>query len=239
MRWFLADAHGGADAQADEALADVLGLALDRGVELWILGDLFAVWLGLDRFLTTYQRAIIDRFRQMRRRGQQVRFVVGNRDYLVARGQLGAAFDEVIEHQVVRDVAGRRTLITHGDRTNPDDALYDRWYRLSRGRRAERILTSLPTPAAGWIAETLERRMRQTNESYKSGTLPLPALHALGRRAKAQGAEQVLLGHFHADTTIEVPDGVPVIVAPAWLDHRRILIEDGDALRSIDPFAMT
>ena len=47
---------------------------------------------------------------------------------------------------------------------------------------------------------------------------------------------RALVGHFHHDRTIDVAGGVPVIVAPAWLDHRRILVVgDGGALVSVRP----
>lgn len=236
LRWILADAHGGADPQADEALGILLDRAIEQRVDLWILGDLFAVWLAPDRFCTPFQQGIIARLRTLRAGGSRLTFVVGNRDYLVAKGQLGRTFDEVIEGEALRTIGGAKTLVTHGDRANPNDALYERWYRMSRGRRADTILQSMPTGFASWLARALERRFQGTNQRYKSGQLPIAALEALGRRAAAAGAERVLVGHFHADSTIEVPGGAPVTIAPAWLEHRKILVDDG-SLTSVDPLA--
>ena len=66
--------------------------------------------------------------------------------------------------------------------------------------------------------------MRRANTAYKPGELPMRAIERVGRRAAALGASRALLGHFHHDRLLDVPSGVPVRIAPAWLDHRLILV---------------
>ena len=233
MLWILADAHGGADAEADEQLLRLLDRAADRDVDLLILGDLFASWIALDRFLTPYQRAVLDRLRMLKIKGAKVTFVVGNRDYMVAEGQGDKTFTEVVDHEARMTIAGVDTLVLHGDRINPDDRLYAAWHRLSRSRPS-RLLAKLMPPGVGQtLAERTERAMRDTNQAYKTSALPMDALESLGRRAAHAGAEQVLVGHFHADRTVQVSGGAPVVIAPAWLDHRKILVADGDRLDSV------
>ena len=95
--WVLADAHGGADPEADRDLLQLLAKAQQESVDLLILGDLFAAWIALDSDLTRLQQEVIAAIRSLRRQGRTVRFVVGNRDYLVREGQLGRSFDEVFE----------------------------------------------------------------------------------------------------------------------------------------------
>jgi UDP-2,3-diacylglucosamine hydrolase len=238
MHWFLADAHGGANTQADEAMIALLELAIEQSVDLYILGDLFAVWLAKERFLTSYQQKVIQLLRELKREEKALVFVVGNRDYLVKEAQLGETFTHVIEHEDRVMIAGRDTLLLHGDRINPDDRLYLLWYRLSRNPVSMKLLQSMPPPLAQKFSAKLERSLATTNKTYKSGDLPQKHLEALSHRARTMGVEQAILGHFHADTTIQAKDGVPVIIAPAWLDQRKILIinEDGE-IESKNPLA--
>ena len=67
MQWLLADAHGGANPQADEEMVALLEMAVKEQVDLYILGDLFAVWLAPERFLTPYQRKVLSLFRDLKR----------------------------------------------------------------------------------------------------------------------------------------------------------------------------
>ena len=61
-------------------------------------------------------------------------------------------------------------------------------------------------------------------------------LEQLSLRACNEHVEQVVLGHFHADKTITAEGGVPVTIAPAWLDQRKILIaDDTGQLKSVNP----
>ena len=94
----------------------------------------------------------------------------------------------------------------------------------------------MPKNIAQQISTKLEEKFRSTNQAYKTGMLPMKHLERLSLRAKNDGVDQVVLGHFHADKTIEAKGGVPVIIAPAWLDQRKILIADTDGkLLSVNP----
>lgn len=233
MLYVLADAHAGADPEADRALLEFLrSLGSD---ELLILGDLFRAFVGLPQFWGPAERRVLDALTELRRRGGRVRFVVGNRDYLI-RPFPALPIDEVIEDRAVIDLGGQPTLVTHGDRLDPEDHFYRAWHRLSRGRLAGFVLARLPGFVGRSLASRTERALSHTNRAYKAGPLPTEALRALGMEAAALGARRALVGHFHHDQTLEVPDGVPVRLAPAWLDHRRVLrVGAGGALESVDP----
>jgi UDP-2,3-diacylglucosamine hydrolase len=236
MHWLLADAHGGANQEADEQMIELLELALQKSVDLYILGDLFAVWIAPERFLTPYQKKVMSLLKGLKQAQREVVFVVGNRDYLVKEAQLGETFTEVIEHEATVLLGKKRTLLLHGDRINPEDRLYELWYRLSRNPISMKLLQKMPSTLAQKFSQTLEQKLAQTNQAYKTGHLPTQHLEALSRRGAALGVEQVLLGHFHADTTIKAVDGVPVTIAPAWLDQRKILtIDEGGVILSQNP----
>lgn len=230
--WVLADPHAGAYPEADAALLRLLERARSAEVDLFLLGDLFVGWLAPERFWTPFQRQVLQALIALRGSGREVRFVVGNRDYLVKEALLGRAFDAVYEQETLVELGGARTFVAHGDRLNANDRLYALWHGLSRSAPAMAVARVLPGAVGQRLVLAAERRLSRTNRRYKSGDLPLSALEAFGRRAAAAGAERALVGHFHHDRALEVAGAVPVVIAPGWFEHQRILVAGGGALRS-------
>jgi len=232
--WILADVHAGADPAGDDALIALLDRAIVERRDLLLLGDLFAAWLGDARFHTPLQRQVVALLRKLRAEGARTLFAAGNRDYFVTESQ--GVFDRVFDEDVV-PLGGIPTLVTHGDQLNRDDRAYLAWRALSRSGAARALAHALPGPAIRGLAARLEKGLSTTNQAYKTGALPIAALEALGRRAQGLGARRALVGHFHHDRTLDVAGGVPVVIAPAWLDHRRILVVEPDGrLVSTAPF---
>jgi UDP-2,3-diacylglucosamine hydrolase len=204
-------------------------------------GDLFAAWLAPSRFWTPRQRRVLEGLAAVRAGGGVVTFVVGNRDYLLAEARAELPVDRVIADEAVMQLGGAPTLVLHGDRANPDDWRYRLWFGLSRSRAVSAVLARLPGPVGASLAARAEATLARTNRAYKTGALPVGPLEALGRRAAALGARRVLVGHFHHDRTLEVAGGVPVQIAPAWLDHRRVLVarSEPDAAGASAPLVST
>jgi UDP-2,3-diacylglucosamine hydrolase len=233
--WVLADPHGGAGHEADRALVELFDAAEAERVDLLLLGDLFFAWIAIERFWSPFQRDVLTRIARLRGRGQRITFIAGNRDYL-ARDLEGSIFDAVHDEEAILDLGGRRTLVAHGDRLDTDDHLYRAWRRVSRSTPATAILRALPGAVGRRLATRTEHALKDTNRRYKTGDLPLHAIERFGRKARELGAERALVGHFHHDRVVDVAGGVPVIIAPGWLDHQRILALDPDgALRSTPP----
>lgn len=228
--WIIADSHAGQDPASDAALSRLIDQAASASTDLLLLGDLFVVWLGRPRFWTDRQQTIMRHIANAQSAERRTTFIVGNRDYLVTPALEPTYFDAIHADETVLDVGGVPTLVVHGDRTNPDDRAYANWYRLSRNAATTWILRHLPSAAGRGLAFRVEARLRPTNRPIKDGGLPMPGLFALGRRAKALGARRALIGHYHMHRVIDVPDGVPVIIAPAWYESRQFLrtTADGD-----------
>ncbi len=94
---------------------------------LYILGDLFEVWLGDDASLSSYS-STIEQLKQLNQKGIQVFVMHGNRDFL-----LGPAFAEAARCQLIPDPYPLRIetqkgietiLLSHGDILCTDDIGY-------------------------------------------------------------------------------------------------------------------
>lgn len=230
--WIIADPHVGAHPDRDTLLRSTLEAAAHRRVHLWLLGDLFLAWLGPERFWTAAQRPIMEALFRVRASGGRVEFVVGNRDYL-AGAALHTAFDAVIARPTLVDLGGVPTWLLHGDGIVAADRSYRVWRAVSRSGPVTAVLRRLPARAGRRLTERAHRALAPAGQRHKSGVLPLAAIEAVGRSAARAGAARALMGHFHHDRTVDVGDGVPVVVAPGFTDLGRLLVVEDGALVSV------
>lgn len=98
---------------------------------LYILGDLFEVWVGDDDD-APLAAEIAALFREFSDNGPRLMFMQGNRDFL-----LGSAFCEsvggtLLEDPTVIDLYGTPTLLMHGDSLCTDDIAYQQFRTLVR-----------------------------------------------------------------------------------------------------------
>ena len=77
---------------------------------LYILGDLFEVWLGDDMILPDYQRPIAA-LKKLREHGTEVFVMYGNRDFLMQQGFEEISGAIIIHEPYLIDLFGARTLL--------------------------------------------------------------------------------------------------------------------------------
>ena len=130
-----------------------------RGMDaLWLLGDVFEAWIGDDAFDAVAGPELIgfaDALGRLAASGTAVHLMHGNRDFL-----LGEAFADRVgatlhrDDEVVVELAGRRTVLLHGDTLCTDDVEY---------QRARPVLRS-----AAWQAEQLGKSVAERLEIARS-----------------------------------------------------------------------
>lgn len=139
-----------------------MGERASRSAALYLLGDLFDVWIGNDhdvRVSTIVERAI----RNLVGTGTAVYFMHGNRDFLIERDFATRTGCELIEDPATVVLYGTPTLLTHGDRLCTHDAHYQRQRAITRTPQwREQILTR---PLAERIA--LSHRYRRLSAEHK------------------------------------------------------------------------
>jgi UDP-2,3-diacylglucosamine hydrolase len=141
---FISDLHLPVTASPlREAFARFLaGPAREAGA-LYILGDLFEVWIGDDDGLSEYsvERACL---RALTAAGVPVYFQAGNRDFIVGDAFTAATGVQRLADPLKLDLYGVPTLISHGDLWCTDDVPYQRWRRVSRHPATLAVFRKLP-----------------------------------------------------------------------------------------------
>ncbi len=236
---FVTDLHLAGDPRDT---ADFLAfLDAQRGAEgadvLYIMGDLFDVWLGSPRLQLGFQEEIARAIARARAAGLAIKFVEGNREFRVARA-FGSLFTAATEEWFEDEVAGLVLHVAHGDRINADDRMYRLWRRLSKNRLAFALFDLIPRRAGLGVAMSLERRLRTTNRAMKR-YFPDAQCVRYAAPLVARGVDLVVLGHFHAEREIPVEAGGRrgrVLCLPDWKSSRRYLRVECDGHWAVVPF---
>ena len=96
---------------------------------VYLLGDLFEVWLGDTVSLPDYPD-IVGAMRQLVNAGTALFVMRGNRDFMLSQGFAEATGATLLADTVVVDLYGTKTLISHGDQLCTDDVSYQRFRKV-------------------------------------------------------------------------------------------------------------
>jgi UDP-2,3-diacylglucosamine hydrolase len=210
---FISDLH----LQADEAsTAEAWGgyLAQTPADALFILGDLFEVWVGDDALEPgSFERQCAERLHHAAQR-TAVYFMHGNRDFLVGQAAMRACGATLIKDPTVLAFAGERWLLSHGDALCLADAEYQAFRAKVRGEAWQRefLAQSLATRkgvARQMRAESDARRQTGFDPGDVDG---MAAAHWL----ESADCRTLIHGHTHRPATHALAPALQRVVLSDW-----------------------
>lgn len=98
---------------------------------VFILGDLFEVWIGDDQRQQPFEAAVLDGIARAAD-GRWIGFMVGNRDFLFGSAALAQARMQSLGDPTVLQIFGQRVVLSHGDALCLEDVDYQAFRRLVR-----------------------------------------------------------------------------------------------------------
>lgn len=204
---FVADLHLPVVASPlREAFANFLAGPARQAEALYILGDLFEVWIGDDAGLSEYsvERACL---RALTGAGVPVYFQHGNRDFLVGAGFAAATGVRILPDPLKIDLHGTPTLVSHGDAWCTDDVRYQRWRRFARNGAAQAVYRTLPRAWRERIAGSIRADSAAHKQMTAADIMDVnPA--AIEAAFRQHGVTRIIHGHTHRPATHElVVDG--------------------------------
>lgn len=232
---FASDLHLDSEAPwaIDAFLKFLAGEA--RGAEaLYLLGDLFEVWVGDDDDDPDHARACAGLAR-LTASGVAVYALHGNRDFL-----LGAPFEQrtgvkLLPDPVLVDLYGVPTLLSHGDAFCTEDTSYQELRSIVRKPAWQRRFLSLPLASRRELATAA----RAGSKAHTGRTIPTIMdvnADAVSRAFRATGARRLIHGHTHRPAIHpSVIDGVSaerVVLAP-WYEAASCVAVDANGVREI------
>ena len=215
---FISDLHLDQDRPAITGLFfEFLENTAPTADGLYILGDLFEVWLGDDDD-SDFNRSIRDAIRQLSSTGTPVYFMHGNRDFLV-----GSRFAEqtgvtLLNEPHLLDLYGTTTLLMHGDSLCIDDLKYMAFRNKVRSREWQQEFLSLSLDERNRIVRGLREESREETAQKPVEILDVN-LQQVEKTMREYGVVQMIHGHTHRPDTHHFElDGKPAtrIVLGDW-----------------------
>jgi UDP-2,3-diacylglucosamine hydrolase len=221
---FISDLHLDPDspAIARQFLAFLDGAARSAKA-LYILGDLFEVWLG-DDDPDPAVREIVAALRRLADSGVPCFVMHGNRDFLIGRRFCEEAGARLVDDGTVLEVQGERVLLMHGDVLCTDDTSYQRLRRIMRNPVVQWVVRRLSLARRRALASRMREGSRMHTGTAAPEIMDVNA-GAVADAFRASGVRTMIHGHTHRPAVHElVVDGKPV---------RRIVLGDWHAQGSV------
>jgi UDP-2,3-diacylglucosamine hydrolase len=232
---FASDLHLDSEAPwaIDAFLAFLSGPARDADA-LYLLGDLFEVWVGDDDESPDHARACAG-LAALTASGVAVHVIHGNRDFLLGDGFARRTGVKLLPDPVLVDLHGVPTLLSHGDVFCTEDTSYQQLRSIVRQPAWQRRFLSLPLDARRALASAA----RAGSKAHTERTVPVIMdvnPDAVLRAFRATGARRLIHGHTHRPAIHPgVVDGTRterVVLAP-WYESASCVSVDTDGVREL------
>ena len=210
---FISDLHLAASTPGTFA-AWASHLRHTRADAVFILGDLFEVWVGDDLAERGFEARCVEVLREAATR-KAIAFMAGNRDFLVGDAMLEANGVMRLADPTLIDAFATRVLVSHGDALCLDDVAYQRYRHVVRRPGLQRAFLSLPL---GWrraLGRTARRRSESLHPSRERRLVDVDADAARGWVAAAD-VPVLIHGHTHAPASHALAPGSVRHVLSDW-----------------------
>jgi UDP-2,3-diacylglucosamine hydrolase len=201
---------------------------------LYLLGDLFEVWVGDDDDNPDNTRAC-EGLARLTGSGVPVYTLHGNRDFLLGERFVNRTGVKLLPDPVRLDLYGVPTLLSHGDVFCTDDHSYQELRSIVRRPGWQRRFLSLPLAARRALAIAA----RAGSKAHTQRTIPIIMdvnPEAVARAMHATGARRLIHGHTHRPAVHPfVVDGIDaerVVLAP-WYEAASCLAVDANGIRVV------
>lgn len=164
---------------------------------LYILGDLFEVWVGDDDNSLFYEK-IKAALKQYTALGTPIYLMHGNRDFLIGKKFIQDTGCTLIKDPWKMDLYGVSTLLTHGDILYTEDTNYMRYRKFVRNPICHKLFLLLPLKLRKLIANYLRAKSKK-NHLLKSNKKNITN-ETIINLMQQHHVTQLIHGHIHTPT---------------------------------------
>ncbi len=241
--WFISDLHLDAGhPEITHQFMTLLQSCQGQAEDLYILGDLFELWIG-DDDQNPLHKKIIEAMHKTAEAGTRLHFIRGNRDFLIGRKFLAATHCEQLVDETKITLYGTPVLLMHGDTLCTRDTAYLRARKFAHNRIIQTLFLWLPL----FLRRKIAARARRASEKHTSTTeitIMDVTQNEVERVMAKHSASTLIHGHTHRPNihhfTANHHDQTRIVL-PAWHDGGTVFEwrEDGaqQFIRCTDMFA--
>jgi len=161
-----------------------------RSQGLYILGDLFEVWIGEDH-TNPLQKCISHEIQTLTENHVPVYFMAGNRDFLIQQSYAQQTGWQMLDDPSCVNIHGETILLTHGDALCTLDDAHQRFRRLTRQKWLQQLFLALPLHWRRAMANKIRQKSMQRGKMLEQAIQDVEQL-----------AVQTLMDKFNTDVMI-------------------------------------
>ncbi len=225
---FISDLHLCEDRPHINALfLNFLANDLNGIRALYILGDLFEVWIG-DDAISTSNKTILAGLKNVTQNGVPIYVMHGNRDFLLAESFCEQTGCQLISDPGTIDLYGTPTLIMHGDTLCTDDTSYQQFRSMVRSETWQTQFLEMTAEQRQQIA-TKYRNESKIQTRQKKPEIVDANQQAIETIMQQHNTQYLIHGHTHRPATHQFKlngDNAQRVVLGDWYDHGSVLIVD-------------
>lgn len=230
---FISDLHLDSGRPAITRLfLDFLEQRASNAEALYILGDLFEVWVGDDDDGELGQ-TVAGALQTLSQQGVPVYLLHGNRDFLLGGGFAASSGARLLPETVVTDLYGIPSLIMHGDTLCIDDVDYQALRARVRSPAWQAQALALPLAQRRLLAGQLREGSQQAIQGKPYEIMDVNR-QAVENALRTHRVRRLIHGHTHRPGIHEwLLNGEPVqrLVLGAWYQQGSVLCCDADGCR--------
>jgi UDP-2,3-diacylglucosamine hydrolase len=213
---FISDLHLG--TALPRTVAALHGhLAHTDADAVFILGDLFELWVGDDARERAFERHCVDMLAEAASR-IQLFFMQGNRDFLVGSAMLRACGMTGLPDPTVFSAWGQRLVLSHGDALCLADERYQEFRRMVRDADWQAVFLARPLDERLQVAAEV-RQASHSNQLQRQfdGDMSVDVDTALAVQwLHTLGARELVHGHTHRPGSNALAPGYKRHVLSDW-----------------------
>lgn len=185
---------------------------------VFVLGDLFEVWVGDDARSLSYEARCVDVMAETASR-RALGLMVGNRDFLLGSAMLRACGAVGLPDPTVLKAWGQRVLLSHGDALCLDDVDYQAFRREVRSAAWQQAFLQRPLNDRLRLASQMREASQRKQRAEGNAASDADVGEAV-RWMHAMGTAELVHGHTHRPGSNTLAPGFKRHVLSDWdLDH--------------------
>ncbi len=217
----MGDLHLSADRpDITQAFVHFLSHGLDDAEALYIIGDLFEVWMG-DDIAEPFSIAISEAIKIVSNT-MPVYFIHGNRDFMVGKQFCLQAGMQVLPEVYCIDLYGVNTVILHGDSLCTLDLAYQRFRRFRSLGLVRWVYSHLPKKTRLNIAAKIRQKSVQGNQQKHYEIMDVEP-SAVTELLASTDCQRMIHGHTHRPAIHQLSHQQQRVVVGDWYTQGSVL----------------
>lgn len=233
--WFISDIHL---KSLNERNGNILlrflhslNQSAEKPTHLFLLGDIFELWVGDHDFYRKKFSPIIDEIDQLKKSGTEIYYFEGNHDIHLRRFWKRYGVECFMTEKYFQ-LGPWKLRLEHGDHINPNEVLYHKTLDFLRRPQIEKVANAIPARfmnAMGMMLSGLSQRNREYKPPSNKDHLKEMIRHYAEKAYLKEKFDLIITGHMHVQDDFQFSvHGKPVrsINLGSWFDEPQALLLD-------------